>query len=295
MSAAVHLACPPNIARHLRNELTARFPKLSVAPPPTHREMFDHACRCGEEQSCGLTISAYPQVLHNIIRLGSSRFADVSAVRPRIRSELDSRGLDPLSPHYVVIALIPCVMACGDSLAADLLDWEDLCAIAYAGRVGVPPNDTPLPYMIKNFFLERFGNRADHLLSRIDTSSPPLDINKRIASGDLIAGVVIPAFGRSFRGGGSRMIWPKSGSLAIPLIACVGSEAPDDARAAVEHLLSPEVQTFFSLSGWLVPMRDGISGFPELQNSGWTVIWPGWKAMLQVSEEMKTALLEKTF
>lgn len=293
MNAHVHLAIPPNIARRVRAELAAQFPGLTVGAPDLHREMFDFARQCGEAPPPALSVSAYPQLVQNVLRFGASRFATPHAELPPLRPELESLGIQPPSPKLRVIAVVPCVLACNDVKVPILNDWEDLCGSGFRGILGTPPLDTPLPYVLSAFLEARFGERSQAVLSRLDTDSTPLDINKRVAAGDLDAGVLIPSFGRAFRNGGARVVWPKSGAIAVPLVACIGVDAPEVAHEAMACLLSAEMQTYLSLSGGLVPVRAGVSGFHELEEAGWNLAWLGWDALLGVASTMAAILKEE--
>ncbi|OPY59382.1 MAG: hypothetical protein A4E57_04725 [Syntrophorhabdaceae bacterium PtaU1.Bin034] len=291
MSNHVHLALPPNVARHVRAEFAARFPRLAVGAPDLHREMFDVALHCGDTPPPALVVSAYPQLIQNVLHFGPSRFATFREGLPPLRSELADLGLEPPCPELKVVAVIPCLMICNNDAVPEMNDWEDLCDSRFSHFLGTPPPDTPLPYLVAAFLRGRYGARALAPLSRLDTKSIPLDINKRVDTGELGAGVLIPAFGRSFRNKGARMIWPRSGAIAVPLIACMSSDAPEEAHGALAYLLSEEMQAYLALLGGLVPARAGTPGFPELDAAGWKLIWPGWNGLLETADDMTAALV----
>lgn len=287
MNNTVYLAVPPNIARHVRAETERRFPELDPAAPDIHREMYDFAASFGRFDPPALTVSAYPQLAVNAAKLsGSGYLALPGPELPPLRPELAALGLEPPAPEVRIIGVVPCVLAVRRS-REDIADWADLLAPDLRGRVGTPPPDTPLPYMVAAH-MEALGGRAvDGLL---DTRSNPLDINKRVDCGDLDAGVLIPAFGRACRNGGARMVWPRSGALAVPLLACLAGDAPAAAHALLAYLLSGEFQSFLSMSGGIVPVRDGVPPFRELNDASWKLIWPGWEAVQAVARAMNSAL-----
>lgn len=288
MNRTVYMAIPPNIARHTRTELERLFPDLDLAAPDIHREMYDFAATFGQGDLPALAVSAYPQMVVNALALsGTGRLGLPGPGLPLLRLELAALGLAPPVAELVVIAVVPCVLAVNSSRQS-IADWGDLLKPDLRGRVGVPPRDTPLPYLVEAYLSGlQAGQTVDGLL---DTRSTPLDINKRVDSGDLAAGVLIPAFGRAYRGGGASMVWPRSGALAVPLVACLRGDAPSAAHSVLEYLLSFEFQSFLASSGGIVPVRDDVPGFRELNEASWNLIWPGWAAVQTVAQTMDTAL-----
>ncbi len=292
MKHRVHLALPPNVVRHVHNEFAHRFPALGVDSPGLHREMFDFALTCGKGRPPALSVSAYPQLTQNVLHFGSSAFSSPKILLPPLRSELVSLGLAPPCNELTVVAVVPCLLIGNAEAAPTLDDWQDLCNLDDISIIGIPPLDTPLPYLVAAFLETQYGERANRAISRFDTTSMPLDINKRVASGEFAAGVVIPAFGRSFRTGCARMVWPRSGALAVPLVACVGADAPEEAHRALDYLLSPEMQSYLASSGGLVSIRADVSGFPELEAADWGLIWPGWDELLHIGDVMNAILCD---
>lgn len=288
MNSTLYMAIPPNIARHTRTELERLFPELDLAAPDIHREMYDFALTFGQADLPALSVSAYPQMVENALALSrTGRLARPAAELPALRPELAALGLAPPAPELVVIAVVPCVLAVNQAWPA-IADWADLAAPELWGRVGVPPRDTPLPYLVEAHLSGlQDGRSVDGLL---DTRSTPLDINKRVDSGELAAGVLIPAFGRASRGGGARLVWPQSGALAVPLVACLRGDAPAAAHSALEYLLSFEFQSFLAMSGGIAPVRDDVPGFRELNDASWNLQWPGWAAVQTVARNMNAAL-----
>lgn len=291
MNSVVHLAIPPNIARHTRSQFTKRFPGLSIGTPDIHMEMYQTAATCGAIQPPALTVSAYPQLVDNILQYGASSFSVPNRPLPLLRSELVALGMTPPSPLITIVSVVPCVLACNNSTAAEVQDWEDLCTDKLKGVFATPPPDTPLPYLFSAFMSHTFGDRSDRMLERLDTTGTPLDINKRVDAGNLAAGLLIPAFGRSYRKQNARMVWPRSGALAVPLIATLAADASDEAHEALAYLLSSEVQSYFSLQGGLVPVTADVAGFPELEATGWQLLWPGWDALHDIAETMTSQIL----
>jgi ABC-type Fe3+ transport system substrate-binding protein len=150
-----------------------------------------------------------------------------------------------------------------------------------------------MPYLAEAVLRKLAGDAAaDHLLSILDTASNPIDINKRLGRGELKAALIIPAFARTFRGGAARMIWPASGALAVPLLACLAADAPREAHEILAWLLSEEVQRDIVVEGVIAPVREDVTGFEELEENGWNLYWPGWNMLFEVARTMLASPLQ---
>jgi hypothetical protein len=290
MNRRIHLALPPNIARRARTEIAARFPAMEIDAPATHREMYGFAQASGEQPPPALSVSAYPQLMRNMLQSSGKGFRPIEGGLPELRRELAGLGMQPPLAHLRLIAVAPCVLVYNPVRLSRLEDWADLCGREFLTAVGTPPADTPLPYLVRHH-LQTTCNRQP--AGGLDMRSSPLDINKRVDAGELAAGVLIPAFGRAFRQGEARMIWPRSGALAVPLAACLGEEAAPEAQEVLDYLLSREFQTFLAESGGLVPVSAEAPGFPELDQAEWRLNWAGWDALLRVAERMTGSLTEQ--
>ncbi len=291
MSFTAHLSIPPNVARRTRQEIAQRFPEAQVDAPDTHLEMLAFARGCGPSAPPDIAVSAYPHLACNLARYsGQGVFAPLSPDLPSLRPELVGLGLRPPVPELRIIALAPVVLAANNGLAPELMDWSDLCGGNLAGGFGCPPLDTPLPYLVRHHLKSLCRQEGGGELPIFDTASPPLEINKRVDAGDLAAGVLIPAFARAFRQDGGRLVWPRSGALAVPLMACLAADAPPEAHALLAYLLSLEYQTYLAQSGALAPTHPQAPGFPELDQAQWRLLWPGWEALSEVAQDMDAAL-----
>ncbi|ADK84565.1 hypothetical protein Deba_1197 [Desulfarculus baarsii DSM 2075] len=288
-SYRVHLSVPPNIARHLRQEIAARFPGARIDGPPLHAEMHAFARGLAREEPPALAISPYPQLAASVLAAASGTFVPLARDVAPLAPELDALGLTPPAPELTLISVSPVALIANNRHLPELSDWADLCRPDLPAPLGCPPSDTPLPYLLEIFFSDRFGRAARPLLDTLDTQSNPLDINKRVDSGELAAGVILPALGRTFRLGGGRLVWPRSGALAIPMLACLSAQAPDEAHDIVAYLLSEQCQAFLSISGGLAPSRAGVPAFAELAACEWALIWPGWQTLLEVARIMDAA------
>jgi ABC-type Fe3+ transport system substrate-binding protein len=293
MTCTLSLAMPPNILRRVREDIMRLWPGIRLGTPDIHGEMYAFASNFGKDSIPSLTVSAYPQVaLHALHLAREGRLARPPAELPPLRAEYGRIGLASPLEELRIVAVVTGVLAAAASEAPRLKDWTDLCAPDFPGPVGCPPEDTPMPYLAEAVLRKLAGNATDHLLSILDTASNPIDINKRLGRGELKAALIIPAFARTFREGAARMIWPASGALAVPLMACLAAEAPPEAREILAWLLSEEVQRDIIVEGVIAPAREDVSGFEELEENGWNLYWPGWELLFEVARVMLATPLQ---
>lgn len=294
MNTRIYLAFAPNIMRRIREDITVKFPEAKLDAPNIHSEMFSFASEFGQGPIPGLTVSAYPQVvLHASALAAAGRFAKPDASLPPLRDEFVKIGMTPPVDELRIVGIVPGILAASSSLSHKLEDWADLCDPDFPGPIGCLPADTPFPYLIEAVFRDIAGDSAENLFGKLDIKSNPLDINKRIASGELTASLIIPAFARTFRSGSGSMVWPKSGALAIPLMACLAADAAPVAHEILAYLLSEEFQRVVLWDGVIAPVIPGVPGFEELEENGWNFFWPGWDCFCSVADTMYKITLRK--
>lgn len=238
MSCRIYLTLPPNILRRARAEINRLYPGVDIGAPDIHGEMYEFASTFGTGDIPALSVSAYPQMAVRALDMArEGRLALPDANLPPLREEFVALGMTPPVPELRIMAVVPGILAASAALTAPLEDWGDLYHPDFPGPVGCPPRDTPMPFLLEAVMGGAFGGGAQNLLAKLDTASNPLDINKRLGRGELTAAVLIPAFARTFREGGGRMVWPRSGALAVPLLACLAADAPREAHDILAYLL----------------------------------------------------------
>ncbi len=150
MPHLIRFAAPPMIARRRRQDIKMACPGHRLSPPSTHFEMLEATRSFGHPgDDAAITVSAYPQLLERIWSDGVPA-ADLSVLGlPPLRREWAGIGLMPPIPTLRVIAVVPFVLAVGRTFARFVRDWDDLRPLLREpGRIGVPPLDTPLPFLL---------------------------------------------------------------------------------------------------------------------------------------------------
>lgn len=296
----IHFAAPPMLARRLKSDIETAFPDHRLTPPCTHLEMFEAAGAYGRSEAGAdgarppvMTITAYPQLLTRVVEEGAAVAPLAQLALPPLRPEIVAAGLTPPHPDVALVAVVPLVPAVDRRQLPDFRGWDDLRPLIEAGHgVAAPPDDTPLPYLLSAFLARRWGLPEARIRAALDRTSPPLEINKRLAAGDVAAGLLPPAFCRNSRGGEVRLVWPADGALAAPVIAVLSPSAPCQSRDLLRSLLFPAMQRAFADLGGMVPVIDGIPGPAEMEAAGWSLLPTDWTDLLDQSRTMSRQLLQ---
>ncbi|KMY66236.1 hypothetical protein AAU61_17265 [Desulfocarbo indianensis] len=277
------LIFPPNVMRRAESEIAARFPEIELKPHHTHSEMDEYFSQYfgDPEQTADLTLTAYPQALW-ALESASSLFAEMPPELPPLRPELAALGLDQGPAQMKVIGVVPVVIIHNAGLSDPPGSWEELSKERWWGKVVAPPHDTPLPALFRHYMEKHFGQAGSAAADALVPELYPLDINKAVDEGRHQAGLVIPAFGRTFRQGQGSMVWPREGAVAVPIMAFLRKDASPEARGLLEHLLSVDFQNFLSVDGLICPVTPEAQAFPELLENQFRFLWAGWQAAAAV-------------
>lgn len=292
MPHMIHFAAPPMLARRLRSDIETAFPDHCLSPPGTHLEMFEAAMNYGMPSATAevMTVTAYPQLLNRVIE-GGAKTAPLSY--PPLRAELVEAGLSSPHPGIAIIAAIPLVLAVDRRQLPAFRGWDDLRPLVEeSGRVAVPPEDTPLPYLLSAFLAERWGMAEAEIRARFDRESPPLDINKRLGKGEVAAGFLPPAFCRNAREGATELVWPEGGPLVAPIFAVIAPDAPPETHALLGSLFTKEMQQLFAELGGMIPVIDHVAPPQEMEKAGWALQPARWPAFLEIGRLMAGQLAQ---
>ena len=286
MSSAF-IVLPPNVVRKATSDLENLLPDLELVPHNTHGELDQYFAEdFGTPYlTHDLTVTAYPAVMapdKNIETCGL--FRPMPDHLPPMRSRLAEQGLAEPNSFIKVVAYVPLVFIHHKSLQPAPKSWRDLCSPELYGKVVCPPHDTPMPALSKAILSGLYGDEGLAAAEAFRAEMYPLDINKAVDEGQFLAGLVIPAFGRTFRNAGASMVWPTEGAVAIPTVSILRKDAGEDALRALDYLFSKEFQDFLGRSGVLVPIREGAELPPEAQPPN-KLLWPGWDQLLRLGQK----------
>jgi ABC-type Fe3+ transport system substrate-binding protein len=277
MTSTLHLALPPNIARQVLSEIQTAFPGAALHPPQNHDEMADFfQNRFGEpEKTADLTLTAYPSALARAVRY-EHVFATMPPDLPVMRRELMDTGLKEPFPFVRVAAAVTLMIIYHKSVDPSPEGWADLCREDLAGDVVIPPHNTPAPALYAHYLEKLVGEIGKKAAARAHAKLFPQDINKYVDAGVYKAGMVFPAFARTFRLGMAGAVWPKEGAVVIPLLAFLKKGAGKDAVRALHALFSRKNQTIIAENGLFCPVLEKVPLFSEMQHNNSRLLWSGW-------------------
>jgi ABC-type Fe3+ transport system substrate-binding protein len=280
----LHLSLPPNIARQAIDDIRARFADATVLAPQTHDEMSDfYNHRFGEgDTTADLTVTAYPGALARAFA-HRNQLAALPADLPPMRPALARAGLLESHPFFKVIGVVTLMMIHHRSMDPPPEKWADLCRREWAGAVVIPPPSTPAPALYAYWMTRLCGDDGRHAAARADALLFPQDINKAVDEGRYKAGVVFPAFARTFRTGMARAVWPAEGAVAVPLLAFVKKGAGPDAVAVLRHLLADPFQQLLATNGLFAPVLASVPFFDEMTANAGRLLWMGWQDYLALA------------
>jgi ABC-type Fe3+ transport system substrate-binding protein len=290
MTHTLHLALPPNIARQVVAEIQTAFPGATLHPPQNHDEMADFfETGFGEpEKTADLTVTAYPSALSRAARY-EHVFAPMPRDLPGMRRELTDAGLKEPFPFVRVAAAVTLMIIYHKSVAPPPQGWADLCREDLAGEVVIPPHNTPAPALYAHYLEKLFGEKGKNAAARADAKLFPQDINKYVDAGVYKAGMVFPAFARTFRLGMTRAVWPKEGAVVIPLLVFLKQGAGKDAAGVLHALFSQKIQTIIAENGLFCPVLEAVPLFSEMKDNNSMLLWSGWDNYMALGNSAPTS------
>ena len=275
----IHLAIPPNIVRKTTDDLKKKFPGVSIRPHQTHLEMDDFFVKefGKEEKTADLTLSAYPASLVGLREAGEkSIFAAMPETLPPMRSALAKVGLSEDNSFFKVVAVVTLVIIAHKDTQPFPESWADLCHENINSKVVIPPEETPAPALYA-YYMEKFcGEQGKKAALKVHKKMLPQDINTSVDAGQYKAGMVFPAFARTFRQGNAAMVWPKEGALTLPLLAFLKKDAPGQAIEILDYIFDTQYQSFLAQSGLFCSVREDVEFFEEMILNNCRLNWMGW-------------------
>ncbi len=285
----IHLAVPPNIARKTIDDLKKDFPRINIRPHQTHVEMdaFFSKDFGKPEHTADLTLTAYPWALTRLFALDDPGqvFAPMPETLPRLRTELADLGVNEASPCYRVVCLVCLVPIAHKDTRPFPKSWADLCHEDIRDAVAIPPEETPAPALYTYFQTKFNGEAGREAALRTNKSFLPQDINLGVDAGDFKAGMLLSAFGRTFRHKNARMIWPAEGAFVLPLLVFLKKDAPDEVLDILNIFFSRSFQEFLAKDGGFIPIRPDVDLCGEVADNHCHIQWMGWQDYITMREQ----------
>ncbi len=285
----IHLAIPPNIARKTIDDLKKDFPGIDIRPHQTHVEMdaFFSEDFGKAEHTADLTLTAYPWALTRLFAMDDPGqvFAPMPETLPKMRADLADLGVREASRYYRVVSLVCLVPIAHKDTRPFPGSWADLCHKDIRDAMAIPPEETPAPALYSYFQTKLNGEAGREAARLADKTLLPLDINQGVDAGDFKAGMLLSAFGRTFRHKNARMIWPKEGAFVLPLLAFLKKDAPKEILEILDIIFSRPFQQFLAKDGGFIPIRPDVELFGEVADNHCHIQWMGWQDYITMREE----------
>jgi len=183
------------------------------------------------------------------------------------------------------------VIVAGEAVEPMPLDWSDLTAAAYAGRVAIPdPGFAGSAFGALGYFATSpaFGMtyyRDLEANGAVQVQAIP-EVLTDVAEGAYAAGMTLDKVARDAIGQGSpvRLVWPASGAIAIysPIAVFTDAGNPDAARVFANFVLGTAAQQAIAGTGWQ-PIRDDVTGGPPIDGPQ---VAPDWNALFQQQDRL---------
>jgi iron(III) transport system substrate-binding protein len=201
---------------------------------------------------------------------------------------IPERFYDP-DHYYYGARLINVVLAYNTSMikGSDVpTSWFDLLRPEVKGRVGSSnPQRSGVFFVATGAFVDN-PEMGWNFFERYAQQNPPVQdsntgIAKKIASGELLAGIALDYTIRKMKQGGSPidLVWPKEGVVLAPspIGIIADTDSPETSKRFVSYVLSKEGQRELTANGF-VPARRDVSrpeGVPPLEDIKYMdVDWP---------------------
>ncbi|PIE69597.1 MAG: hypothetical protein CSA21_01410 [Deltaproteobacteria bacterium] len=285
----IHLAIPPNIARKTIDDLKKDFPGIHIRPHQTHVEMdaFFEKDFGKPEHTADLTLTAYPSALTRLVAMDDPGqvFASMPETLPALRPDLADLGVTEANPYYRVVCLVCLVAIAHKDTNPFPQAWGDLCHENIRDAMAIPPEETPAPALYTYFQTRLNGDAGREAARRTNKTLLPLDINQGVDAGDFKAGMLLSAFARTFRHNNARMVWPREGAFALPLLAFLKKDAPREALDILTIIFGRSFQEFLAKDGGFVPVRADVDVFGEVAENHCHIQWMGWQDYTSMKEE----------
>lgn len=178
-------------------------------------------------------------------------------------------------------------------------DWDELASSAYEGMLAIP--DPALSGSCKDFLAgyvhnygwDTFEAMAEHGMTVPGANAAALSAVTTGEVGILVAGVDYNAYSSIAKGEPLAVYYPEGGTVVNPRPAMILETAPnvDNAQAFIEYLFSEEVQQMV-VDVYLLPALADMDYDKRATLEEISQVDYDWNAMMEISSEVSTYLLE---
>ncbi len=282
------LHCPMNISRAFSG-LISEF--IQREYPGSEFEVYDEPHRLGSEDSL---LSSVREDRPPALYIGhATDFGRLSA--PEITAAFDTIPGLPLAEslqklgfkhehaYFHPFTIIPFGVIYNKELAGEKrpVSWQDFQDPVYSGKIRIPDRQRTISRVLVGTMKTLYPDSYEKFVTNCVFQGSPIEVVNAVDQGEYHYGMVNIAFSRFSRLNNTAIMWIKEGSFCMPLVIAVGKGKGELVGKIVDYILSPTVQEFFTLQGFIPAVSGEIPDV--LQKDDLHLIWKGWDEFLKAT------------
>lgn len=282
--------CPMNISRAFSN-LIREFIREEFSATDPAFEVYDEPHRLGSEDTLLTSVKeSRPPALYighatDFGRLSAQALANNFEPLPDLPlgRYLRERGFEYERRYFHPITVIPFGVIYNKNLVgkAPPLSWQDFQQPRHFQKVRLPDRQRTISRVLAGAMKLLYPNGHADFMANCVFQGSPIEVVDSVDRGEYHYGMVNIAFSRLSRLKNTQILWLKEGSFCMPQVVAVGKGKQEAAGKIIDHILSPAVQDFFALQGFIPAVSGEIPAV--LQKDDLHLIWEGWEAFFKAT------------
>ncbi len=286
----VIMHCPMNISRTFSN-LIREFIGEKVQTEDSKWDVYDEPHRLGDEDALLASIAkGQPPALYighatDFGRLSKIELADNFEPLPNLPlgKYLRDRGFAYEEGYFHPITIIPFGVIYNKELVSKGLpdSWQELQDPFYSQKILLPDRERTISRVLAGTMRLIYPDGYAAFMKNCVFQGSPIDVVNAVDRGEYHYGMVNIAFSRLSRLKNTQILWLKEGSFCMPQVVAVGKGQQKAVSRIIDYILSPAVQDFFALQGFIPAVSGEIPAV--LQKDDLNLIWKGWEAFFKAT------------
>ena len=284
----VLLHCPMNISRAFSNMIKEFVRKEDSG---TEFEIYDEPHRLGGENTLLESVKeGRPPALYighatDFGRLSeqeiSSSFEQISGLP--LGENLQKLGFEDPCHYFHPFTVIPFGVIYNKNLVGEKrpVSWQDFQDPVYSGKIRIPDRERTISRVLVGAMKIFYPDNFEKFINNCVFQGSPIDVVNAVDQGEYHYGMVNIAFSRFSRLKNTDIMWVKEGALCMPQVLAVGKGKRRLVEKIIGYILSPPVQEFLALQGFIPAVSGAIPAI--LQKDDLHLIWEGWGEFLRVT------------
>lgn len=284
------LHCPMNMSRALFT-MISEFAQKKYSPNGIEFEVYDEPHRLGQEDSLLSSIEeGRPPALYigHATDFGRLSAAEINASFDKIpglplAESLQRLGFKHEEDFFHPVTVIPFGVIYNKGLVGDNrpLKWQDFQDAKYRAQILIPDRQRTISRVLVGTMKKLYPDSYEKFVDNCVFKGSPIEVVNAVDQGLYHYGMVNIAFSRFSRLKNTAIIWLEEGSFCMPQVLAVGKGKLELVKKIVDYILSPKLQDFFALQGFIPAVSGEIPAV--LQKDSLQLIWQGWEMFLQAT------------